>query len=215
MVNQTKFCGCIRPANPEDLPSLLDLHYRVFDTDTNHILLLGKRFMTRSICWYLGDPRAFALLAVDQSSVLGYITANEGSYYSVFYRNWRHFLWAFLTNPSLLSNAYVRRRFATLVRARRQRPKAEGGQRACLAYLAIEPDHPVRGVAPALVRAALSECHRRGWRRVTTSYHVSNKPAQLLYGILGFKNCGRRNGSHLVSVCYDTSTLTDANRLPH
>ena len=154
-------------------------------------------------------------MAVDQSSILGYITANEGCYYAVFYRNWRHFLGAFLANPSLLMENQVRKRLASLIRIRGHKAERQAGQRACLAYLAIEPDHPVRGVAPALIRGALSECRRRGWRRVTTSYHVSNKPAQLLYGLLGFKNCGRQNGSHLVSVCYDTSTLTDANRLPH
>jgi len=194
---------------------MLDLHLRAFDTATNHILLLGETFMARGFRWYLSDRGAFALVAEHESSILGYLTANEGSYYSVFSKNWRHVFLAFLSNPTLLTNAHVRKRLATLIRNGRRKTSPKDGRHACLAYLTVEPDNPVRGVAPALVRAALTECRRREWRHVTTSFHVTNKPAQVLYAMLGFKNCSVQNTSHLVSVCYDTWNLADANTLSH
>ena len=167
----------IRRATVADVPRLLELHYRTFDSKTNLLMLLGRPFMAAAFRWYSQDRNAFALVAEHGQALAGYVTVNRGSYYYMLKKNWAHVLVAFFLRPKLLCHQAVVQRFKSLLKPR----PADGvapRKRACLAYIAVDRENRVKGAGSALVRAALSECNTRGWSEVITAFHSSNEPAR-------------------------------------
>jgi len=63
-----------------------------------------------------------------------------------------------------------------------------------LLNVAVEPASRGRGIARALVRAALARLARAGVGTVYLEVRESNRPARLLYRGLGFREVGRRPG---------------------
>ena len=207
MLHPRTFDGQIRKATADDVGSMLELHYRLFDLKTNHLLLLGRRFLGHAFRWYCVGPRAFALVAEYPSAVVGYITVSHGSYYSVFSANWIQVTVAILSKPTLVFHEEVWRRLLALLRGRRKGRKGALSRQACLAYLGVEPAARSKGVAPALVLAALRECQARGWQTAVTSFHAKNILARFLYSSLGFQTDPEPQAGDLVTVRFDTSTL--------
>jgi ribosomal protein S18 acetylase RimI-like enzyme len=197
----------IRLGTITDVDQLVDLHCRIFDVTTHHLLLLGPRFMNHVFHWYCQAPNAFTLLAENEAGVVGYIAVNQGSYYMALRENWKHVLAALVRKPVIFCMPLMVHRLKALLRSG---VKADPTftHRACLAFLAVDMAKRVKGVAPALVLRAVDECKARGWDEVVTSMHRNNTPARYLYSSLGFENYPQLNVDDLVSVRINANTQT-------
>jgi ribosomal-protein-alanine N-acetyltransferase len=58
--------------------------------------------------------------------------------------------------------------------------------------VAVSPDHRGNGIGRMLVEYVLSECRSRNACSVALEVRVSNLAARALYGVLGFRETGRR-----------------------
>ncbi len=180
----------------------MELHYRAFTTNTNYLLLLGRRFLKRLFFWYCTASEAFMLAAEGPSGIAGYIAVNHGSYYVALRSNWPQALLGLVAHPTLVFHPRFKHRLKELLSARVM-PAGAPVQRACLAYLAVDPEMGGKGVAPDLIRAALTECRSRGWSEVVTAMHSENLRARYLYGMLGFESASGPDSEGLVSVRID------------
>lgn len=189
----------IRTATEADAPRLVELHCQAFDVSTNHLLLLGRGFLRRFFVWYCATDDAFLLVAETETGVAGYIAVNHGSYYLGLRANWPHALLGFATHPTLFFHPMFRPRLKALL-ADSQKVYPFSWQRAYLAYLAIDHAMGGKGVAPALIRAALNKCQSRGWYEVVTSMHPHNLRARSLYAMMGFEDYSEPYAEGLASV---------------
>ena len=192
----------IRKATAKDVPRLVELHCSVFNANTNYLLLLGRCFLQRFFSWYCENGEAFMLVAEGPSGIAGYIAVHHGPYYRAIRANWPSALLGFVAHPTLAFHPMIKSRIRTMLSATAS-PRGVPTQRACLAYLAVDPAMRVKGVAPALVQAALSECRSRGWYDVVTSMHTDNLRARSLYAMLGFETSSLTDGEGLASVRID------------
>ena len=192
----------IRRATAKDIARVLELHCSVFNVNTNYLLLLGRGFLQRFLAWYCATGDAFMLVAEGPSGIAGYIAVHHGPYYRAIRANWPSALLGFVAHPTLAFHPMIIRRLRALLSAT-ARPRGVPTQRACLAYLAVDPAMRVKGLAPALVQAALNECRSRGWYDVVTSMHTENLRARSLYAMLGFENSSLPDAEGLASVQID------------
>ena len=205
----------IRRATAKDLPRLMALHYRMFTTNTNYLLLLGRGFLNRLLLWYCTANEAFTLVAEGPSGVAGYIAVYLGSYYVALRANWSHALLGLVAHPTLVFHPLFKHRLKALLGAWAE-PVGAPTQCACLAYLAVDPAMGSRGSAPALIQAALSECRSRGWWEVVTAMHPDNLRVRYLYAMLGFESYSGPDSEGLVSVRIDLHPkATPVTQEPH
>src|SRR5258708_4792681 len=104
----------LRGATTSDVDQLVELHYRVFDESTHHLMVLGRNFIKRAYLWYCTAPDAFALVAENPQGIAGCATMNLGSYYRIIRANWLLVLRAFALRPGLCFEPWVCCRICTL-----------------------------------------------------------------------------------------------------
>src|SRR5262249_17512677 len=105
----------IRRATKADVPGLVDLHYRVFDQSTHHLLALGRHFLEGAYLWYCSASDAMALVAELEGGMVGCITVSRGGYHRVLLVNWQAVLRELTLNPRLWVYPVLVRRFRTLL----------------------------------------------------------------------------------------------------
>ena len=186
----------IRRGRPEDVEALLDLHYRVFDERTHLAMLFGRPFLHAAYRWYSTIPDAFTLVAEIDGKPEGSCTVNRGAYYLVFRKNIAALATAVLLRPGIFINKALWKR----LRGLRRRRSSLDAQRAYLAYLAVTPAGREAAVGKTLIKAAMTECRRRGWNEIITAVHRDNVPARFMYKTLGFEEFSEASHDDLVGI---------------
>lgn len=201
----------IRRATSCDIEELVNLHYRVFDISTHHLLLMGRPLMVRAYGWYCGSPNAFAMVAQDGQAILGCTTVNQGSYYSFFRENWVQVARALISKPQLIFHPLVVRRLRAFRGQTRVIPQKTHS--AYLAYMAVDPRTRGKNVGTALIRATIETCGARGWDQVLTSFHRANAAAYSFYKALGFEPFPELDTDDLVGVRINTACYLQSRRV--
>ena len=192
----------LRDGHPGDVEQLVKLHYRVFDTNTHYLLLLGRPLLVSAYRWYCGSPNAFTVVAEEsEGNAVGCATVNLGSYYAFFRKNWVHVAKAILSEPRIVLHPFVVHRLSALLRSRKTiRRRVISERCAYLGYLVVDAQNRGKGIGGALIRAAVESCRARGWEQLVTCLHRTNLSAGSLYGGLGFSRLPELDSDDLIGI---------------
>lgn len=175
---------------------------------TGFISSLGLPFVTALYEVIAEDKNSFALIAVENDQVLGFVafSANLSRLYKyVALKKGPHF--ALLLAGKLLSWRAIKKIWDNLWYPSKMKkmdlPSAE------LLSIAVAPEGRGKGVAAQLIAAGFSECRRRGIDRVKVLVAAANEPANKLYQKCGFKQVCQISSHGVLSNIYVIALASD------
>lgn len=176
--------SAVRPAMPEDVSGMVDIHLSSFSGF--FLSYLGPAFLLELYEGTLQDPSGIGYVMDSERSLIGFVcgTAQPVGFYSRLLKNrwWRFALASIgpaLKRPIIVPRLF--RAFAMPSRATRQE------ERGTLMSIAVRPEAQGQGHGRTLVMAFLDEARRRGLRHVDLSTdRDDNEAANRFYQSLGF-----------------------------
>lgn len=195
----------VRRGISADVERLVNLHYRVFDTNTHHLLLLGRPVLASAYHWYCESPNAFTLVAENHGGTIGCATVSVGSYYAFFRQHWLRVVAAFLRKPNRLFHPLLLQRLSGVFSPSRPASrKIHTNRSAYLGYLVVDAEQRGKGVGGALIRASVENCRSRGWEQLVTCLHRPNVSAFSFYQRLGFQRFPELDAGDLLGIRIQT-----------
>ncbi|MDH4201594.1 MAG: GNAT family N-acetyltransferase [Phycisphaerae bacterium] len=193
----------IEPLQKHNAAQIAQLH--IAGIPTGFISSLGKKFVAALYEAIAESPYGFGLVYEADGRVVGFVafsTDIKGLYKSIIKKNVISF--GFLLCGKLFSFQTIKKIFETLFYPSRSEtqelPKAE------LLSIAVAETERGKGIAKTLIRQGLEECCSRKIEKVKVLVADFNKPANILYQKIGFKQISQIENHGIVSNVYVVST---------
>lgn len=180
----------VRRVSLEDLPQIVEIHFRCFKSEEHLATLLGRRFINRMYRWFAESSRAVSVCCEADGKIVGFATASDGPYYRlVLKENKMHALLAVLARPWLFLHPLLWKRFLSMARGTDELEQwiASQPNAGYCGLIAVKPEWRKAGAARAMNMFLFEEARKRGWASLVAVIYADNPASREMTEKLGYE----------------------------